>query len=187
MSSDLERWLSLAKTPQTRARIRRWTALRSVFLVLAIVSAGAFALGFVGLMVLALAGLFIPALRFLTDAPWWIVPSALVALIALTIPWCVASLLLEAARYADGTETFGRITGVVDTTSDIEDQPQYALTITADLRAGRSICREVRTSESVEPRVGQTVRFRHNTEAPEDVEDILLLGIVDDTARRRRR
>jgi hypothetical protein len=71
----------------------------------------------------------------------------------------------------------------VDTTSDIEGQPQYDLSITADLDQNTSIRRCIRTSERVQPRTGQTVRFLHNTRDPEDLQDILYLGVVRDDGR----
>ncbi|MFH9201977.1 hypothetical protein ACH4KO_09760 [Streptomyces anulatus] len=188
MNADLERRLALAQTPQTRARIRRWALLKRVCFVLAILGACVFVLVLVGFLLLAFVGLFVPDLRIFTDGPWWVVvPAALAALLATILPWCVASALLEAACYADGTETLGTITEVVvDTTSDIEAQPQYDLTIAAELDQGDSIRRSVRTSERREPRVGQTVRFLHNTLDPGALDDILYLGVVDDTPRRRR-
>ncbi|MFE7577258.1 hypothetical protein ACFU5Z_21235 [Streptomyces sp. NPDC057521] len=180
-------WMAAARTPETRARIRRWARLKRVCLVLAIPGTCVFVLVLVGFPLLAVAGLFVPGLRIFTDAPWWVAPVALAALVAVILPWFVASLLLEAACYADGTETLGTITEVVvDTTSDSEGQPQYDLTIAAELDQDASIRRSVRTAERREPRVGQTVRFLHNTLDPGALDDILYLGIVDNTPRRRR-
>lgn len=153
MNSDLECWLALARTPKTRARIRRLTLLVSVFRGLTFLAAGSFALALVGFVLAAIVGVFVPAFRVVGDVPRWAGAVTMAVVVALMLTWFIASLLLEAARYADGTEAVGTITEVVSS-EDLESQPQYRLTIVADRPEGGTIRRAEGVSERTAPVVG---------------------------------
>jgi len=177
MNAELNRWLAEAQTPETRARIRRLARTVRVFRALTFLSAGACVLALIGVVLAAFVGIFVPAFHVVADAPGWIGPIVAGIVMALLLAWCVTWFRLEAARYADGREAAGTITEVV-AGEDSEGQPQYRLTITADLPEGGTIRRTEWVSESTAPLPGQSVRFRHNTSEADNLDDILFLELL---------
>lgn len=102
MRQDIEGWPAAARTPETRAQIRRWLIVSGVFFVLMAASA-------VGLVVtLALS---IGLALFGSDPPWW-GPVLLVALVA----WFFVLSRQEAAGFVYGEEAVGINTDVTVTT-----------------------------------------------------------------------
>lgn len=90
-----EFWASRAKTPETRARIRRWALLKRVFFGLAGLSSTA-----------SVTIIVVAAIREVLGepAPRWVFLAALAVLVVSILPWCLASFRLDVARYADGEE-----------------------------------------------------------------------------------
>ena len=177
MNAKLDRWLAEARTPKTRARIRRLAWTVRVFRALTFLSAGACVLALIGMVLATFVSIFVPAFHVVADAPGWIGPVAAGIVMALLLAWCVTWFRLEAARYADDREAVGTITEVV-ASEDSEGQPRYRLAITADLPEGGTIRRAEGVSESTAPLPGQSVRFRHNTSQPDDLDDILFLELL---------
>ncbi|WP_449276726.1 hypothetical protein [Leucobacter sp. GX24907] len=176
MRQDVERWMEAARTPETRARIRRWAILSRVLFVVM----GASAIGFIATLavsiVLALFG---------SAPPWWGPVIALGVLLVALVAWFLALSLCEAAGYLDGEEAVGIITEVTaDDSMGPESNPAYDMMIIAELAGGEQIRRAARESPREAPRPGQRVRFRHNTHDPRDLDDILFLGFIDDTGQR---
>lgn len=170
MNRDATAWMALARTPETRARIRRWVFLKRVFFGLA-------CLGLTGFVITVV----VAAIREVLGKPdpWWVFLAAFAVLVVSILPWCLASFRLDVARYVDGDETVGTITKiVVDEHTDPEALPAYDIPIAARLPNG-GIRRTCRVSERTAPELGQMVRFRHNTGDPDDLKDVLFLGFVD--------
>ncbi|SDS92086.1 hypothetical protein [Jiangella sp. DSM 45060] len=125
-------------------------------------------------------------LTIVGDDPWWTGLVALCVLLASIIPWCVTSLMLDIARYADGEDTVGTVTKVVaDEDMGPDSNPFYDITVSAELAGGEIIRRTTRQSERTEPRPGQRIRFLHTTRDPDDLKDILFIEFVDEVVRRR--
>ncbi|WP_396911130.1 hypothetical protein [Mycolicibacterium sp.] len=170
MNRDTTAWLALARTPETRARIRRWALLKRVCFGLAGLGVAAFVTVVVVAAIREVLG---------EPVPWWVVLAALAVLVVSVVPWCLASFRLDVARYADGEETLGTITEIaVDEHTDPEALPAYDITIAGRLPSG-GIRRTCRVSERTPPELGQMVRFRHNTGDPDGLKDVLFLGFVD--------
>ncbi|MGV9798506.1 hypothetical protein ACWDTP_10655 [Mycobacterium sp. NPDC003449] len=170
MNRDTEELMARARTPETRARIRRWALLKRVCFGLACLGLTAFVTAIVASAIREVLG---------EPAPWWVFLAAFAVLVVSIIPWCLASFRLDVARYADGEETVGTIIEiVVDENTDPETLPAYDITIAAALPSG-SIRRTCRVSERKAPEPGQVVRFRHNTGDPADLKDVLFVGFVD--------
>ncbi|RIT96100.1 hypothetical protein [Mycobacteroides abscessus] len=170
MNRDATAWMALARTPETRARIRRWVFLKRVFFGLA-------CLGLTGFVITVVVAAIREVLG--KPGPWWVFLAAFAVLVVSILPWCLASFRLDVARYADGKETGDTITKiVVDEHTDPEALPAYDITIAARLPNG-GIRRTCRVSERTAPELGQMVRFRHNTGDPDDLKDVLFLGFVD--------
>ncbi|SIJ67663.1 Uncharacterised protein [Mycobacteroides abscessus subsp. abscessus] len=66
MNRDATAWMALARTPETRARIRRWVFLKRVFFGLA-------CLGLTGFVITVV----VAAIREVLGKPdpWWVFPS----------------------------------------------------------------------------------------------------------------
>ena len=176
MKRDVEKWRAAARTPQTRARIRRWALLRSVFFTVMIACACGFVVTIVTSTVLAFFG---------EDAPWWGPVVALGVLLAAVLLWCLAWTLLDAARYADGDEAVGTIIEVsADDSMGPDSNPAYDMLIVAGVAADVRIRRVAREFPRDEPQPGQSVRFIHNSQDPDDLNDILFLGFIDEVGPR---
>lgn len=174
MRRDVEKRMAAARTHETRARIRRWALARGLLFVLMVACACGFIATLVAAPVLALFGV---------DPPWWGPFVAAGVVLAAVILWCVSCARLDAAGYSDGEAAIGTVTEVrTDDSSGPETYPSYDMLITAEIPGGGRIQRAARESRRDEPRVGQRVRFRHNTQSPDDRNDILFLGFVEGSA-----
>ncbi|MGO1234971.1 hypothetical protein, partial [Microbacterium gubbeenense] len=61
MNAKLDQWLAEARTPKTRARIRRLAWTVRVFRALTFLSAGACVLALIGVVLATFVGIFVPA------------------------------------------------------------------------------------------------------------------------------
>lgn len=184
MNTELDEWLSHAKTPETRARIRRWARWERFGMVLVIVS-----VWLVALLVLSVIVIDIADIASFESVPWlgWVVLGVIVGLIV-----GAGGLILLAdgrritAMYADGRVSVGVITQVtrVEPADPEMVGVSYDLTITATAPGTGEIRRVVNHSNALE--IGQRIRFRHNTLDPENQYDALFVGAVaeQDGARR---
>lgn len=177
MNKQVEEWMGLAITPETRALIRRWARIERVLGVMVAVDAGLCAL-------MLAVSIYLSVFREdLIGHLWWLWPAVVGVLLVFLVPWFAANNKRVDAMYADGRESVGTVTEA--DYNDPDPGPSYDLTITAAVSGNRSIRRVTRRDEA--PRVGQQVRFRHNTLDPEDLEDVLFVGFVDEDARERRK
>jgi Na+/melibiose symporter-like transporter len=116
-----------------------------------------------------------------TEDTWWVALLVLGVVLGTLLLWCTASFMLEVARYADGDEAIGTIEEVrVDDSMGPESNPSYDMLIAVELEGGGRLRRAARESPREEPLVGQRVRFLHNTQDPDDLNDILLLDVFRD-------
>lgn len=90
MNQKTADWMAAARTPETRARIRRWAILRSVFLALTLASACGFVVTLVVSMVLAVF--------FGEEPPWWRSIVALCMVLATVVLWCISWVMLGASQ-----------------------------------------------------------------------------------------
>lgn len=185
-SRQTRRWMARARTPETRAEIRRWSRWESVSVCLLVIG-GICALGAplvgVGLGVWdAIHG----------DAPWlwWLIGSiGAASLFLLAGAWfgSYASDRRLTALYADGQSAVGRVDEVITHPGGGDEQATYELLISAELPDGTLVRRrldwgEDNTSWPIPRRwVGRTIRFRHNTLDPDDLRDVRFAGWADET------
>lgn len=170
-------WTAAARTPETRARIRRWSRIETVGITTTLAGiAMLLASPFASIAVVIWTGV---AGVNRADLHWWIWGAAIGVAVSGAVTWASATGRRQEACYADGMESIGTVTGVVvEEPADPEGMPGYRLTISADLPEDGRMSRLTSTSERTAPRVGQTVRFRHNTLDPEDAQDVWLIGFV---------
>ncbi|MFI7166779.1 hypothetical protein ACIBM3_30410 [Rhodococcus erythropolis] len=168
MNTKFEQWSAHARTPETRTRIRRLAVLERIFHVLGVVGVYAF------VVMLAISWY----INISGESPWWIWFLDIGVLLASIFPYFVTLARLETAMYADGEESVGTITSVVLDPHNVSDsEASYDIAITAEHAQAGRIRR--RTSVSTKPRRGDRVRFRHNTRKPDDLHDILYIGLED--------
>lgn len=158
-----EEWMRRAKTPETRASIRRWNRWTNFF--------------FWGGALLAFGGLAFIVWSVATDRHgglvFWGVITGAVVLVLVCVVWGshTGSHLIE-ARFADGCESVGTVVEVTrHPGADVPDT--YDILVTASV-SGAVIHREI--NDLLAARVGDRIRFRHNTIDPDDVDDVLFAG-----------
>ncbi len=185
-SRQTRQWMARARTPETRAQIRRWSRWETVsFCLLAI--GGICALG------IPLIGMGLGVWHAIHgDAPWlrWLfgsIGTASLFLIAGAWLGSYASDRRLTALYADGQSTVGRVDEVITYPGGGDEQTTYELLISAELLDGVRLRRTLywgadNTSWPVPRRwVGRTIRFRHNTLDPEDLRDVRFDGWANET------
>ncbi|WP_326700370.1 hypothetical protein OG909_25640 [Streptomyces sp. NBC_01754] len=184
MREQTEKWIRVARTPETRARIRREAVRERVFGVLVAVAVGLCALMVAASICLAV---FQSKLAGRTTWFWATTIGTLLAFALLAMAtrlWIAANNRRVDAMYADGRESVGTVVKVVeDDDRDPDTGPYYDITVTAAVAGTVSIRRVTRRAEA--PRIGQRLRFRHNTLDPEDLDDVLFVGFVNEDGRGR--
>lgn len=176
-------WMARARTPETRAEIRRWSRWETVSACLLIIGGiCAFATPLVGV------GLAVWSVLH-GDAPWlWWLLGCLgtVALFLLTgsILGSHANDRRLTALYADGQATIGRLDEVITHPGGGDEQTTYDFLISAELPDGVILHRTLYWGEddswlSPERWVGRSIRFRHNTLDPDALRDVRFDGWVD--------
>ena len=164
-------WIRRAKTPETRASIRRWNHWTNFFF-------------WVGTL-LVLGGIAFIVWSVATDRHsgpvFWGVIAGTVVLVLVCVGYgSHAGSRLSEARFADGRESVGTIVEV--TTHPGTDGPEsFDILVTASV-SGAVIHRKI--NGLLVGRVGDRIRFRHNTIDPEDMDDILFEGWKGSSPRR---
>ncbi|MFH9472554.1 hypothetical protein ACH4L7_01780 [Streptomyces anulatus] len=184
MKGRSDQWTRLARTPETRARIRRGALRERAFGALIAIGMGLCAL-------MVAVSIYVAAFQteFHHRSGWFLSTTVgmllAIAFLARAVRfWIATNKERVRAMYADGQEAVGTVTEVVeDDDRDPDTGPYYDISITAELAgAGAGSIRRV-TRRAEAPQVGQRVRFRHNTLDPEDLEDVLFLGFVNEDDR----
>lgn len=156
-------WMRRARTPETRASIRRWNRWTNFF--------------FWGGVLLVLGGFAFIVWSVAADRhgglAFWGVITGTVALVLVCVV-CgsrTGSRLIE-ARFADGRESVGTIVEVT-TNPGIDGPDTYDILVTASV-SGTVIHRKI--DGLLVGHFGDRIRFRHNTIDPEDLDDVLFAG-----------
>ncbi|WP_258047343.1 hypothetical protein [Streptomyces sp. SM13] len=176
--------MSRARTPETWARIRRWSRVEDVSRWILLAGAVAFVASVPVGTGLAVRFWIAGFGRF--DVFAWLYGSgAGVMLIAAGLDAWAGHRLAE-ARLADGRCTVGTIEKVVED-GPSEVQGPDTLIIGADVPAHGRLRRRVTSPLPVPGAgrglVGRTVRFRHRTHDPDDVDDVRVVGWPDEVRR----
>lgn len=183
-------WMSRARTPQTRAEIRRWARWETVSFCLLLI-------GGVCALSTPIIGVGLAVWHMIHDeAPWlsWFFGSlGITALFLLAGAWLGshASDRRLTALYADGQASVGRLDEVITHPGGGDEQTTYEFIISAELPDSVVLRRKLYWGEdrgwfSPERQVGRAIRFRHNTFDPHDVHDVRFDGWGDSTKRARR-
>lgn len=167
---ETEEWTRQAKTPETRASIRRWSR-RSDFLF------------WVGLL-LVLGGVVFVVWSVVTERHSHPLFWGLIAVTVVLVLTCVAlgshaGGRLSEARFTDGHVSVGRVDEVITHTSG-ESPDNYDIMVSALLPGSVTIRRKIELGAGPghlsDDDVGRGVRFRHNTLDPDDLDDVLFDG-----------
>lgn len=175
-------WMARARTPETRAEIRRWSRWETTSACLLLVGA---ACG----VATPLSGLGLAAWHVVHgDAPWlwWLLGSlAITALFLMAGSWLgsYSSDRRLTVLYADGHVSIGRLDKVITQPGGGDEQTSYDFAISAELSDGVVLHRELHWGEDSsllypERWVRRTIRFRHNTLDPNNLGDVLFDGWV---------
>ncbi|MFI6346410.1 hypothetical protein [Streptomyces sp. NPDC050560] len=184
-----ERWASVAKTPQSRARIRRLS--RSDNFWSAVMLSG------MGLFVLMIPVAIVLALWFWIsgiDRPevfMWGFGIAFGVTLFGAIPTAIVSDRLHRAQFADADTAVGIVECV---TSEQERDGEgdlvivYRVRVTARLSDQLTLIRQLEGGAGSadtpdETWIGRRIRFRHNTLDPDDLSDVRFDGWADETPR----
>ncbi|MFI6346411.1 hypothetical protein [Streptomyces sp. NPDC050560] len=174
-SEQTREGMSWARTPGTRARIRRWARIETVGMMLILT----------GIVLLLLAPFASIALAIWSSISgvshagphWWIWGTTIgVPAVGLTAN-LVATGRRQAACFADGQVCEGTVDRAIEHPGSGDDHTWYDLRISAALPDGVTLRRRLHLEgHRWDQRVGRSVRFRHNTLGPEDLDDVMLVG-----------
>lgn len=179
-------WMASARTPETRARIRRWSKVETVGMTTILVG--------IALIVLAsFASIPVAVWSSATDNNrpdpyWWIWGVAIGVTACGTVADLIATRRREEACFADGWVIVGTLDRAIEHPGSGEDKTWYDLRISAELPNGATLRRRLHVEgEGFERHVGDRMRFLHNTLDPEEVDDVRFAGWSDRKKRRSRR
>lgn len=167
---ETREWVRLAKTPATRASIRRWSRRSDFFFWVGLL----LVLGGMAFIVWAVA-----TERHSLPVFWWLIAVTVVFVLACVACGSHAQGRLDDARFADGYVSVGRVDEVI-TYSGGETSDTYDIVVSATLPGSVTIHRKIELGASPghlsDDDVGRGVRFRHNTLDAEDLDDVLFDG-----------
>ncbi|OFV76950.1 hypothetical protein [Rhodococcus erythropolis] len=180
MNQQTEEWMARARTPQARARIRRWSRWEDISLEILLTGTVAFVAAIpigVGLAI----GFWIAGVDR-SEVFYWLYGSSVAVLLIGAVLDAVTGSRLAEARFADGQLTIGRIEEVIQLPSnDADMNPTYDLAVRAE-PPGHPVLRRTigwGSGDSSGPDdrwVGRAIRIRHNTLDPNDLHDALFAG-----------
>lgn len=179
-------WMAAARTPETRARIRCWSKIETLGMLMTLV----------GIALLCLAPFASIAVAIWSsvsdvDQPWlhwWIWGVTLGVLASGTAASLVATSRRQRACFADGQEATGTVDRAIEHPGSGDDATWWDLRISAELSDGTTLRRRLHLDgERHDRRVGGPIRFRHNTLDPDAFDDVQLVGWTDDGAESRKR
>ncbi|GAB3616395.1 hypothetical protein GCM10027416_09520 [Okibacterium endophyticum] len=180
-----EEWEDRARTPQTRAEIRRWSRWETMSFCLQLIGA---VCGFAS----PLVGVGLAVWHLIHgEAPWF---WGLFGTIGVTMLFLLAGAILGShaknrrltALYADGQASTGCLDEVITHPGGGDDQTTYEFLVSAELPGEVVLRRRLYWGEDsslLYPRrwVGRPIRFRHNTLDPDDLYDVRFDGWVGST------
>ncbi|MFD0557075.1 hypothetical protein FB566_2330 [Stackebrandtia endophytica] len=172
-----DRWAAHARTPETRARIRRWSRRETLGAIL---------------MMTGAVPLFLHPLALIVFIIWfnhWYVYASYfgAALGVVIVGVAVSSHALDRrldAMYADGHESTGRVDELITHPGSGDDPTSYDLMVSIELPGPTTLHRRVRWGEGgLHPSrfVGRRIRLRHNTLEPDNLGDVHFDGWPDET------
>ncbi|WP_097865914.1 hypothetical protein [Streptomyces sp. rh34] len=175
-------WMAQARTPGTRARIRRWSRLETVGAVLTVGGVHAITAG--SLVTMAVAVWFEVADIDRIDVYFWLWGPVVVGFIGGMALGAVAERRRLTAVFADGHVSVGRIDEVITHPAEGEDLEWYEFVISADSPGEAPLRRRLNWHDGDDPSswVERSIRFRHNTFDPQNVRDALFDGFPDHQA-----
>lgn len=190
----VEYWVARAKTPETRARIRRLSRLEDL-------TNGILLTGMILFLLMALTRVVLAIWFWAPDAGdstifLWVLGITLGVTVTSVFLNSAVETRLSQAKFADGYSSVGVIDAVRSWEgTDGEGSPTtfYALAVTAALPDGGTIRRHVDWSTDSgsgssdtpdETWVGRRISFRHNTLDPEDLADEQFVGWPDTEVER---
>ena len=184
-----EYWASRAKTPQTRARIRRWSRIENIAIGILLVGMALFVLMI--LVSIALAIWFEIAGIDRDDVYMWGFGIAPCVVIPGAITEIIATGRLDKAKWADADTAIGVVDSVTsrpEVDAEGATATVYRVCVTAQISGGITLCRHLEGGESEnggpdDTWIGRNVRFLHNTLDPSDLSDARFEGWVDETPR----
>ncbi|MEW1819104.1 MULTISPECIES: hypothetical protein [Streptomyces] len=179
-------WMAEARTPETRARIQRWSRIETAGIAAALV-------GFTLLLLASFASIGVAVWHSVTDGDpagplWWIWGTAVGVAGIGALTWVLGSSRRQAACFADGYETVGTVDRAIEHPGSGDDLTWWDLRISAAVAESSVLRRRLHLEgEHHDRRVGGPVRFRHNTLRPDALDDIHLVESIgqarSDTAR----
>ena len=175
---ETARWVSRARTPKTRARIRRWSRAENISMLVTLLGMALLAISPFATVALLIVFGFAEIER--TDIFWWLWGSSGGMSIAGTIAGVISSEQLDKARYADGHLSVGVVGRVVEHPGGGDDQTWYQVDVSAEQEDGVVLRRRLYwPDDGNDPHrlIGGPIRFRHNTLDPDDLQDYRYDGI----------
>ncbi len=171
-------WMSRARTPQTRARIRHWSRVETIGVYTALVGLVLLLAAPIPTIVLAVWFDLVGIDR--TDVYWWIWGIAGGLSLAGAIGMGLGSSRRREACFSDGHLSIGRVERVTEHPGSDDDAAWYELRVSTELSDGVILRRKVyRDGADPRRRTGRPIRFRHNTLDPDDLHDVLFDGWPD--------
>jgi len=172
-----EKWMARARTPETRARIRRWSRLETLGAIL---------------MMSGVVPLFIHPVAVLVIVIWfnhWYVYVGYFggAVGALLAGAALSSHALDKrldAMYADGHSSIGRVDEVITHPGSGDEPTTYDLMVSVELPGPTTLRRRVGWGDGgLHPSrfTRRAIRFRHNALDPDDLGDVRFDGWPDET------
>lgn len=175
-------WMAAARTPETRARIRRWSRIESVAAVIMLA-------GIALLVVAPFASIAAAVWDAITDMErihlhWWIWGTTIGALAVGTVGFLLGTSRRERACFADGQTAVGVVERAIEHPGSGDDLTWFDLRISAALADGTRLHRRLHLEgEHLDRKLGRSVRFRHNTRDPDALDDVQLDGWPDHEAK----
>ncbi|MFI1463232.1 hypothetical protein [Nocardia carnea] len=168
-------WMAKARTPETCARIRRWSRLEAIGVMAAL--AGLVVLVTAPIATVALIIWFYVSGIDRIDVYWLLWSVAIGVPLVGGILMTVGSSRRRAACFADGYVSTGRVDRVIEQRTVGDDQAWYELGVSAVMPDGEVLHRKVyRDGNDPSRRIGRPIRFRHNTLDPDVLHDVLFDG-----------
>lgn len=174
-------WMSRARTPATRAEIRRWAKRERIatrIMIASLIAVCAWPVAGVAHLVWTLV-----RGEEQSFAPWgWTFLGLMVFVAIAVLVHSIAQHHRERAVYADGQTSLGRVVEIIALPPDSDGFTTYRLMVNAELPGSATLRREIREGHerrAPEKWEGKAIRFRHNTLDPDDLQDILFIEFVD--------
>ncbi|WP_405929119.1 hypothetical protein OG554_22715 [Streptomyces griseus] len=187
-SAQTAEWMAAARTPETRARIQRWSRIETAGIAATL-------MGITLLLLASFASIGVAVWHSVTDGDpagplWWIWGTAVGVAGIGALTWVLGSSRRQAACFADGYETVGTVDRAIEHPGSGDDLTWWDVRISAAVAESSVLRRRLHIEgEHHNRRVGGPVRFRHNTLRPDALDDVHLVdwaGTIGHSSRRGR-